>query len=337
MKDKVKIRLYLLFFLFILFFSIGLSTNFIELEEEEEYYNTSSPAPSNNITVAVLGFRSSFDNGQTGRDVSEILLTTLANSRFLNVIERLQIDKVIKELKLQQTEWIDPETAVKIGKLIAARYIIVGNVFKTADRIRIDARVIEVETGTVKFAERVSGNAYNLSTLAEKLGHLLLMRIANPPELPNLQKEEVIVTTNNVVYSEVLDLIGNSQIEVTYNEPVRTKDGEFGWNLVITPATYGFSNYLTGIASAKFYVFQRGAFVSPNFRHLNPEFIKRSDQFPPVYGSQFLCPGMQFQKVFPPLKCTLQILSLTPLHLPSPYNHPVLYGSIKLLIIIEKI
>ncbi len=117
--------------------------------------------------------------------------------------------------------------------MIAAKYIIVGNVFKAAERIRIDARVIEVETGTIKFAERVSGNAYNLSMLAEKLGHLLLMRIANPPELRNLPQEEVIIKTNNVVYSEVLDLIGNSQIEVKYNEPFRTKDGEFGWILLL--------------------------------------------------------------------------------------------------------
>ncbi|MCX7765475.1 MAG: hypothetical protein N2246_02060, partial [Candidatus Sumerlaeia bacterium] len=222
-------------------------------------------------------------------------------------------------------------------KLISARYIIVGNVFKSAEQIRIDARVIEVETGKVKFAERVMGNSYNLSILAEKLGTLLLRRMLNAPELPELQ-QEIIFQSNNVVYSEVLDLIGNNQIEITYNgEPVRTKDGEFGWNLVITPATYGYTNYLTGIASAKFYVFQRGAFVSPNFRHLNPEFIKRPDQLLPMYTPQFIRPGMQFQKIFPPLKCTLQVLSVSQLHTPYSYNVPVLYGSIKLLIIIERI
>lgn len=63
------------------------------------------------------------------------------------IVERAIIDSVMQELGLQQSGLIDEKTAVKIGKLLGAKYLLLGMFIENHGIIRIDMRVIETETG----------------------------------------------------------------------------------------------------------------------------------------------------------------------------------------------
>ncbi len=63
------------------------------------------------------------------------------------IVERARIDSVMQELGLQQSGLIDEKTAVKIGKLLGAKYLLLGMFIENHGVIRIDMRVIETETG----------------------------------------------------------------------------------------------------------------------------------------------------------------------------------------------
>jgi len=67
------------------------------------------------------------------------------------LVEREKIDEVLKELKLSESKYIDKTQAIKIGKLISARYMLYGRVYREDNKIRVHYRIIDVETSEIKY------------------------------------------------------------------------------------------------------------------------------------------------------------------------------------------
>jgi len=88
-------------------------------------------------------------------NAAEDLTTSLVKNKF-KTIERGQLDKVLMELKIQDSALIDPVTAQKIGQVTGCKFIIVGSI---SDRgqfgIIINARILDTATGDTLAAERV--------------------------------------------------------------------------------------------------------------------------------------------------------------------------------------
>lgn len=77
----------------------------------------------------------------------------------MQVLERRQLDNVLKELKLQFSDLFNFDTAKKVGKFMNADYIIVGDVSYSSCResywlgtntIILRIKFVEIETGIVK-------------------------------------------------------------------------------------------------------------------------------------------------------------------------------------------
>ena len=58
--------------------------------------------------------------------------------------------KVIEEWNLQITDRVDPKTAVKLGKLVGAKILVVGSIVKFGEA---SLRFIDVETGKAEAGE----------------------------------------------------------------------------------------------------------------------------------------------------------------------------------------
>jgi hypothetical protein len=71
-------------------------------------------------------------------------------------------------MELQQSGLYDSDKAATIGKLIDAKYLMVGSITKTAGFYRVSARVVEVETGSVILSDSVELDAALLETAAAK-------------------------------------------------------------------------------------------------------------------------------------------------------------------------
>jgi len=63
------------------------------------------------------------------------------------VVERANIDKILKEQKFQHSGCTDSECAVEIGQLLNADITTIGTVSKFGNTYTIDARIINVESG----------------------------------------------------------------------------------------------------------------------------------------------------------------------------------------------
>jgi TolB-like protein len=118
--------------------------------------------PDTRPGVAVLPFenggsfgpdREDFEALQVG--LQQMLLTELAQNSSLRVVERALLRALLEEQELALANRVQAGTAAEIGRLIGARYVITGAFMDVWGDFRMDARVIDVETGEILRTEQV--------------------------------------------------------------------------------------------------------------------------------------------------------------------------------------
>lgn len=88
-----------------------------------------------------------------GRGLAEMLLTDLAKVERLQVVERIRLQALLDELKLAESEYVDPSTAPRVGRLIGAGQLVGGSYIVTDDeQIRMNVTLADVASG-VDFPE----------------------------------------------------------------------------------------------------------------------------------------------------------------------------------------
>jgi TolB-like protein len=83
------------------------------------------------------------------KGLTQMLVSDLAGVPEIDIVERVRLQDAIEELELNRTNKIDQGSANRIGKLLGARYLVLGGYFDIAGTLRMDARVVEVETGKI--------------------------------------------------------------------------------------------------------------------------------------------------------------------------------------------
>ncbi len=134
--------------------------------------------------IAVVDFEDKTDHSRwhwtgpdPGQGMSDMLVTALVQSGKFRVMEREQLQKVIKEQDLGQSGRVTEQTAPALGKLLGVSAIVYGSVSefgymssstgggiagigggvsKTTGRVSIDVRMIDTTTGEVILADTAS-------------------------------------------------------------------------------------------------------------------------------------------------------------------------------------
>jgi hypothetical protein len=105
-------------------------------------------------TIAVTGF-AVYD----GREASICdLLDEMAESTFagaFTVVERRHLSKVLEEQKLVLSDLVETTTAIEVGKLLAAEYILTGTVIPMQSSVVIFTRIIHVESSVVESVAQI--------------------------------------------------------------------------------------------------------------------------------------------------------------------------------------
>ena len=102
--------------------------------------------------VAVAMLNKTAATADLARELGDYLASDLKAQGLEKVVDRLYLEKVLEELDFQMSDLVDPATAVKVGKFIGARVLIVGTVYDT----NVNTRAISVETGEILAAHRES-------------------------------------------------------------------------------------------------------------------------------------------------------------------------------------
>jgi len=100
--------------------------------------------------IAVLPFKE-LDGQPTvlGTYLAEELVTNLFEAPGLSIVERTMLDRLVGELKLDQTGLIDPETAKRVGKIAGVDAIVTGTITDLSSYVSLNARLIDAQSGRI--------------------------------------------------------------------------------------------------------------------------------------------------------------------------------------------
>lgn len=99
--------------------------------------------------VAVLPFTAADKGEDYGLEISDHLMSFLAQSAFVTVVDRNSVAKIMQEIEFGMTGMVDEATAVEAGKLVGAEKIVVGSYTTSNGFFKINARIVDVATGVV--------------------------------------------------------------------------------------------------------------------------------------------------------------------------------------------
>lgn len=110
--------------------------------------------------VAVLPFENHTGDpalAPLGKGLADMLVTDLAALPSITVVERARLQSVLDELQLQRSSFFDASTVGKVGRGLGASHLVAGSMLEVADKVRLDAHVVEVSTGKVSHAVSAAG------------------------------------------------------------------------------------------------------------------------------------------------------------------------------------
>lgn len=128
-------------------------------------------------TVAILNFDNNTgkkDYDHLGQGMAAMLTTDLSAVDDIQLLERQRLAEVTKEIDQQRSGYFDSTTAVKVGRLTGAQYIVIGSLAAVDPQLRIDTRVVRVETGAIVKTARVTGKQEEFFDLQQRLARQLV-------------------------------------------------------------------------------------------------------------------------------------------------------------------
>jgi hypothetical protein len=124
------------------------------------------------LRLSVFPFEKIGQRSLNNYTVNDYLTLALVKRRRFKMIERLIFDSILQEHKISRTQLVDDQTALGLGKLMAAQSIVTGSLIMNSMGLEIVARVIDTETAEILATLDVYNefkDPFSLKKLAEGL------------------------------------------------------------------------------------------------------------------------------------------------------------------------
>jgi len=170
------------------------------------FFILASPAKSQQ-TLAVLDFdnNSIFDRERfepLRKGLAQMFTSELSKVAALRLVERADLQRVVEEMKLAQAGMVDAATAQQVGKLVGAQNLLLGGfVALGGGKMRIDVRIVTVETGRTVKAEEKTGKENQLFEMVSALNRKLIRDLADKI---SSKDEAALGELRNVKFSAML-------------------------------------------------------------------------------------------------------------------------------------
>ena len=143
------------------------------------YHKTKNDTNNEKMKIAVMDFRDGVGVNRSEVDgLSDMLINTMFKTGKFEIIERTQLNQVLKEQKLQGE--LTTQQLAKVGRILGVESILVGTVNYVRGEYNIDVRAVDVETAmivTTAGASKKSMSSYR--KMMEKIGKQLAKNLLN--------------------------------------------------------------------------------------------------------------------------------------------------------------
>ena len=147
--------------------------------------------------IAIIDFEGIGVSEGEARALTQRLTSEIISLEMYQIVERSEMKRLLDEQKFQYSGCVDITCAVDIGKLIGAKYMVVGTISKLGNAFSLDSRMISVETGEsyISATYTVEGKIekvikYGMQSLAYQLCEL------EPPKINLMTKISDILYSN---------------------------------------------------------------------------------------------------------------------------------------------
>jgi len=96
--------------------------------------------------IAIIDFEGIGVTNDEARTLTQRLTSEMIKLEVYQVLERSEMKRLLNEQKFQYSGCVDLNCAVKLGKMLGAKYMVVGTVSKLGQTYSIDSRMIDVKT-----------------------------------------------------------------------------------------------------------------------------------------------------------------------------------------------
>jgi TolB-like protein len=109
-----------------------------------------------------------------GRALSSMMISDLSVLDQIRLVERERLEELLDELDLQQSAYVDPESAQSVGMIIGAQYVVFGAFVSADPEMRLDTRIARAETSEIVTTAEVTGQQESLFDLQQRLADELV-------------------------------------------------------------------------------------------------------------------------------------------------------------------
>lgn len=111
------------------------------------------------MRIAIMDLQANNLPKSTAQAVSDLIRTEMFNTGLFRVVERAEMESILKEQGFQLEGCTDTECAVQMGRLLSAHKILVGTVSKLGQSFIVNARIVDVEKGEMEFADKAKAES----------------------------------------------------------------------------------------------------------------------------------------------------------------------------------
>ena len=81
--------------------------------------------------------------------ITELYISELVSNGQITIVDRANFDKILKEMKFQNSDWSSSEKTAKLGQALNARFISRGKIMKLGKKMYLSATIVDVTTAKV--------------------------------------------------------------------------------------------------------------------------------------------------------------------------------------------
>ena len=164
--------------------------------------------------ITVLAFEDGGSYGQDQADfaalergISGMLVSELRLHPDSRLIDRSETQRVSDQQGLAESGRVNAAAATSIGRLVGAHYVVFGTFVDMYGKFRIDARIVDVETGEIIHVATASKDRESLFRIIQDIAQEILadLEFTSPPnEIEAARTGRNVPTDALVFYSQAL-------------------------------------------------------------------------------------------------------------------------------------
>ncbi|MFT3839479.1 MAG: CsgG/HfaB family protein [Myxococcaceae bacterium] len=168
-------------------------------------------------TIAVLYFDNLTKQGDFDvlrKGMADMIVTDLVAWDGLTVVDRLRLEEVLAEQKLQHTKAFDQGTAVKLGRILGADYLLTGSLNSSGGKVIIDAQLKKVTDSSVVISARSQGDPNHVFDVEQDLVDKVTRSIDVKVKDAGQRKRAKVPDLDALIaYSKAVDLSDQGKVD----------------------------------------------------------------------------------------------------------------------------